>query len=241
MSTDSHATFVDPDSVAQWAKGMLLATLALAVVAVYSGLLQVDLISRAASAGISNADAAANDARQQLVGVLQVGAFVGTGMVFLAWFRRVHANLGSLGGRELKYTPGWAVGGFLVPFLNLVRPLQVMREVWHGSDPSGLERDIAAGGPLARNQLRSPALVGWWWALFVLSSFLGWLSTRMMPATPPTIGDLQAVSDVLVLSDVLNVLGAVVTIRLIGRITSWQIDRAARKRLLIAHGVVDVA
>src|SRR5262245_16484676 len=131
---------------ARWTRALLLATLLLSVAESFSGLLQLGLLSRAAGAGISQAEAAANDARQQVVGVLQVVVFLATGVAFLAWFHRAHKNLMALGGRDFKYTPGWAVGGFLVPFLNLVRPLQVMREVWHGSVTTGLERDTGSSG-----------------------------------------------------------------------------------------------
>ena len=151
-------------------------------------------------------------------------------MAFLIWFHRVHKNLPALGGRELKYTPGWAVGGFFVPFLNLVRPLQVMREVWHGSDPSGLERDVASGGPSIRNRLGTPSLVGWWWALFLVSAFLGNIMMRMAFPQNQTLEQLQALSALLVFCDVLNVPAVLVTVRLVGRITGWQGERSDRIR-----------
>ncbi len=226
MTAQSVVPFSSPDGAGRWAKGLLIATLALSVVAAVSGLLQIELLSRAASAGISNAEAAANDSRQQLIGVLQILVFLGTAVAFLIWLHRTHKNLPALGGRELKYTPGWAVGGFFVPFLNLVRPLQVMREVWHGSDPAGFERDVGAGGPAIRNQLGTPSLVGWWWALFLFSSFLGNITARMASASNQTLAQLQALSALLVFSDLLDVPSALVAIRLIGRVTSWQSERA---------------
>jgi uncharacterized protein DUF4328 len=76
-----------------------------------SGIVQIELLSRAASGGISEAETAANDSRQQLIGVLQFVLNLGTLVAFLMWFHRVHKNLPGLGGRELKYTPGWSVGG----------------------------------------------------------------------------------------------------------------------------------
>lgn len=230
MNTQSVIPFVPADGAALWTKGLLLGTLVLSVVGVISGLLEIDLLSRAASGGISDAEAAANDARQQLIGVLQLLVYFATAVAFLAWFHRVHKNLPCLGGRGLKYSPGWAVGGFFVPFLNLVRPLQVMREVWHGSDPSGLERDTASSGPSIRNQLGTPALMGWWWALFLIANFLGNIIIRMSFSENQTLDELQTLSGVLVFSDILDVPAVLVAVRLVGRITDWQARRADRIR-----------
>ncbi len=225
VNTQGVMAFTAADSAARWTKGLLLATLVLSVIGIVSGLLQIELLSRAAAGGISDAEAASNDSRQQLIGVLQVLVSIGTAVAFLSWFHRVHRNLPSLGGRELKYTPGWAVGGFFVPFLNLVRPLQVMREVWHGSDPSGIARDMAPSGASIRNQLGTPALVGWWWALFLISAFLGNITMRMGLAQNQTLDQLQALSALLVFSDLVDVPAVLVAIKLVGRITGWQAQR----------------
>ncbi|MGH8545883.1 MAG: DUF4328 domain-containing protein [Gammaproteobacteria bacterium] len=230
MNTQSVLSFAPSDGLARWTKGLLVATLMLSAVGIISGLLEVELLSRAASGDISDSEVAANDARQGLIGVLQVLVFLGTAVAFLAWFHRVHKNLLALRGRELKYTPGWAVGGFFLPFLNLVRPLQVMREVWHGSDPSGLERDTESAGPSIRNELGTPALVGWWWALFLISTLLGNIIMRASFSEDLTLADLQALSGALVFADILNILGAVVAVRLVGRITGRQAQRAERIR-----------
>ncbi|MFC1995866.1 DUF4328 domain-containing protein [Chloroflexota bacterium] len=45
--------------------------------------------------------------------------FVITAVLFYMWIHRAHRNLPSLGVSGLKYSPGWAVGGFFIPILNL--------------------------------------------------------------------------------------------------------------------------
>ena len=47
--------------------------------------------------------------------------------------------LRAMGLRRLRWGRHWVVSGFLVPGLNLVRPYQVMREVWQGSHPDNLD------------------------------------------------------------------------------------------------------
>lgn len=105
-----------------------------------------------------------------------------------------------------------------------------MSEVWHGSNPEGLERDESAEGPSLRNRLGTPPLVGWWWALFLGPNLIGDLATREMLAPSPTLGQLQFGSGLFVLSDALHIPGALVAIHVIARITGWQAERNGRVR-----------
>jgi hypothetical protein len=226
----ARTSFTPADNPAGWTKGLLVATLGMSIAGIISGVLQIELLARAATGAVSIAEAAASDSRQQVIGTLQFLLFLPTCIAFLVWFHRVHKNLPSLGARQLKYTPGWAVGGFFVPFLNLIRPLQVMREVWHRSDPSGLERGRTPSGPSIRNRLATPALIGWWWALFLWSSGVSNVVARMGFAHNQTLDQLRVYSGLLVFFDVVEVPSAIVTIRLVGRITAWQAERRHRMR-----------
>ncbi len=225
---EDRSVVVSVNGRARWVKVLLLATLVISLVGIFSGLLQLGLLEQAENGDISEAQAAANDARQQLIGIVQVVLYLATGVTFLAWFHRVHKNLSGLGSRELKYSPGWAIGGFFVPFLNLVRPLQVMREAWHASDPAGLERDMGSSGSTVRNQLGTPTLVGWWWAFFLISGFLGNTVMRMSFTENPTIAQLRALTSFMIISDLWDVPLALLAIGLVSRITSWQDQRLAR-------------
>jgi hypothetical protein len=54
------------------------------------------------------------------------------------WIYRAHANLHDAGVEELHYSPGWSVGSFFVPLVNLVVPFRAMRELHnrsHGEKP----------------------------------------------------------------------------------------------------------
>lgn len=89
------------------------------------------------------------------------------GVVLVAWMRRAYANLPALAVGDLRFAPGWVVWGWLVPGLNLVRPKQLMDDVWRASDPreqpfSGRWRD-AAGSTWCQI---------WWWGL-LLGAALG--------------------------------------------------------------------
>jgi hypothetical protein len=83
-------------------------------------------------------------------------------VVFIIWFHRAATNNEVLGRREPRYSPGWAIGSWFIPFANFVIPVLIAQDLWRGSDPTAVsERDGRRG--------KGSALVGWWWALFLIS------------------------------------------------------------------------
>jgi hypothetical protein len=221
------AMFSPASGAARWTRGLLMATMVLAVAGVASGVFQISF-PPGSGEGSPEGQIDVGEAVQALIGLLQVLAFLGTGAAFLTWFYRASKNLPALGSVRLAYTPGWAVGGFFVPFLNLVRPLQVMREVWHCSDPSGLERDAALDAFSTRNRLGTPPLVGWWWACFLLSNIVGNAAARIQFSSKPSPDLIQVAGVLSVVSDLLDIPAALLAIRLVGRIASWQVERNSR-------------
>lgn len=83
------------------------------------------------------------------------------------WIYRAHANLRER-GIEMETSPGWAVGWFFVPIMNLFKPFQNMRELWAESH---LESD-AYGDP-------APGDIGAWWACWIVGNIVSYVSVRM--------------------------------------------------------------
>ncbi|HSA94795.1 MAG TPA: DUF4328 domain-containing protein [Acidobacteriota bacterium] len=232
----STAPFATPEARGKWAKGLLIATLAMATLAAVSGVLQIDLLSRIARGfGYTMDEAFRNDSRQQVLGILQLLLVIATTVIFLMWFHRVYKNLPSLGQRRPTFTPGWAVGFFFVPFLNLVRPFQAMREAWHGSDPGRLEPDVPSDGSEKRDRPATPPLVGWWWGLCLISGVVSNIVGRIYfyASKNGTLAEAQTASVLMVVSDLLSIPGALVTIRLVGRLTRRQAEKV---RLISERG-----
>jgi hypothetical protein len=107
-----------------------------------------------------------------LWGLLYVGMFIAATVLVCMWMYRAHANLTALGTQDLDYTSGWAAGAWFVPFLNLVRPFRIMKEIWKGSDMSYM-------GSTAWKVAPSPSIIGWWWAVWLISNFASNVSMRM--------------------------------------------------------------
>ncbi len=91
-------------------------------------------------------------------------AWIVTPIAFLSWFYRAYKNL-HLAGMYTFFTPGWAIGSFFVPFINLVRPYRIMQEVWFGTQELTKDSISKSGW----NENKPSSLVKWWWGLVLLS------------------------------------------------------------------------
>jgi hypothetical protein len=102
-----------------------------------------------------------------LSALLRIGALIFTIIFFLIWEYRAYSNLSPLKARNLEHSPGWAVGWWFIPFANLVKPFQVMKEIWVESDPDYSE-DL---GFLSSNS-SAPAIFGFWWGLWIVGNIV---------------------------------------------------------------------
>ena len=124
--------------------------------------------------------------------------FVVTVVAFLLWLHRCYENLAALGERGLRFTPGWAVGWWFIPFANLVRPYQVMRELWRRVAPAGI----------------GLALLQVWWAVWLLANFFDGLVSR-------TGGNAETA-----FSNLGDIAAAVLAVLVVVRISGWQEKKA---------------
>lgn len=100
---------------------------------------------------------------------LAIPLTVATAIAFLLWLYRVCENLRSYRGTTLALTPGEAVGSFFIPFINLVRPYEVLRDVWTAS--SSANTASSASDPSGTS---GRWLVLLWWILFVARGISAW-------------------------------------------------------------------
>lgn len=157
----------------KWVRGILYLELAVSVVAVVSGFLEYELLS-AYGAGTyeSEADAVAageaNDKRQRIVGIAQIAIAITSGILILTWIYRANAEARRRGASGMKFTPGWSVGWYFIPFANLWKPYQAMREIW-----------LASANPRNWEYQERPTILAWWWFLWIFSNMLSNASLRL--------------------------------------------------------------
>jgi hypothetical protein len=110
---------------------------------------------------------------------LYLAAFV----AFLCWVHRSISNLASLGS-PIAVSPSAAVWSFIIPFLNLVRPHQVMARIWTESQPTVANEDGYS--------LKQPTTIvtSWWTLVIITAVFTGFIEPRC--SHPRSYADLQA-------------------------------------------------
>ena len=106
-----------------------------------------------------------------LVGLLGMLVYMTTVVFFLVWLYRAANNVRAFDPScRTDYSPGWAVGSFFVPFVNLLVPFRAVKEVWQKSAPPDAAM-LAEPSP--------PASFSLWWVFWLLSCFATNISFRL--------------------------------------------------------------
>ena len=79
-------------------------------------------------------------------------AFLASTIPILIWVYRAHNNLKREGVEGLKFSPGWAVGSYFVPIMNLFVPFQAMRALYNRSH----------GEPEELQDATADSVSSWW-------------------------------------------------------------------------------
>lgn len=128
------------------------------------------------------------------------------------WIYRTNANAHLLSD-DLTITPGWAVGWYFVPFANLVKPYQGMKEAWFSSH--------SAGGLQGEAET---AMLPWWWGLWLATNILGNISLQISLRLDGIDGSpSQGVLLVDLLAAALNVPLCLILVRLMRRLARVQV------------------
>jgi len=112
----------------------------------------------------------------------------------------------------VRHSPGWAVGSFLVPFINWVRPYRIMKETWERYAPDSLTH--------------RHGLLSLWWGAWLISNLLGQVAWRMGDGTD--ISSLIQLTNVQIVSSLVNIVSAVLAMAVVAKQTQFQVDRVER-------------
>lgn len=126
-------------------------------------------------------------------------------VIFCCWIYRANSNARCLGADDMKYTPGWSVGWFFIPIMNVFKPFMVMKEIWQASTPNIKE---------SWQVQTVSALVPAWWALWLLSQFTGQAATRMS-FNASSFDQLSNASTVMLVSDIIDIPLSIVILMII--------------------------
>ena len=213
--------FRSPTMLGNGVRGVLVAfiLLTLAVLGVMSHGLQ--LLQQGIDGGITAGlqDKLASDGRLQLnlfrlQLVLMAACYIWAG----CWVHRVACNVRALGARGLDDSPGWAVGWYAVPFMNLVRPLRAMTQIWLGSH-----------APTRWQKLSTPRLLGAWWGFWIAGNLSYWFVTQYLKPEH-TFEGLHTQQQLLLCGQALNLAAASLFLLVVWRLTRMQMEQHERQQ-----------
>jgi len=162
-----------------------------------------------------------SDDLQSLAATLELVALIACAILFIVWFAPAYRNLRVLGVPDLRFGPGWAIGAWFVPVLNLWRPKQIANDIWRGSDP---EAPASLAGEL---QLRPVApLVTGWWAAWIVSGVIGTVFAVVWADSD--LESLRSAATWEIVAELVGILAAGLAMALVRRVTSMQAARHAR-------------
>lgn len=202
----------DPRGLTRFLIGATWVVLGLEVASVLSNFAELQLLR----GHFTPQQAAANDERQGIVALFYLVGFIVWGITYLRWLHRTNVNCRGFGTNDMRFTPAWSVAWHFIPFMNLVRPFQVKREIWLSAHHPGNDRWML--------QQASP-LIGIWWALWLLSGSLGTASFRLSMRAE-TLDQIQVATSVSLAASLVGIPLCLVFIVLIKSIS------AAHERLV---------
>lgn len=138
----------------------LVLLVAVTLAALISDSMQLNMLEDIETITVEAAEA--NDRRVNIVDWTQIVIILISWILVLVWKYRTNKNCHGFGAKDMRFTPGWAVGWHFVPVMNFFRPYQVMQEIWKVSTD-----------PMTWKTQRGSALIKWWWFFFLISTVFG--------------------------------------------------------------------
>ncbi|WKL44786.1 DUF4328 domain-containing protein [Flavobacterium sp. ZE23DGlu08] len=187
---------------------LLWTVLTVEIISLLSDYLQYDLLETVANGGQITTEAATdNDLRQKIIGLIYLTVYVISGITFIRWFRRAYYNL-HIKAESLSFTEGWAAGCWFVPIISLYRPNQIMKELYLETQSLLSKKDENYAQNLTTH------FIGWWWALWIISSFLGQFIFRYSMKAE-TLEELTTTTIASIVASIIGIPLAIITVKVI--------------------------
>ncbi len=167
-------------------------------------------------AGISETAGNAYSASGVLAGI-QFVLLIGAGVSFIALLWRMVRNGAILTPGKAKRKTHWAITGWFVPFLNLVRPYDMVKQAWATTPVRG-------GGPIFEEP---PSYFKAWWWFFIASGFADRIVARLQINGTTTMRQLSNEAIWTLVAQTLTVNAGIACILVLRALTTRQ-DSAIR-------------
>lgn len=132
-------------------------------------------------------------------------------VLYSKWKYRSYSNLRSFDDQPLEMSPGWAVGFYFVPLMNLVKPYRAMKEIYNISG----RKPVRTGTPL----------LGFWWGAWLFMNFFDNASNRVS-AGVDTIEGLELAIGFDIVSSFFTIVATLLVISVVRAVDARQHDTA---------------
>jgi hypothetical protein len=137
---------------------------------------------------------------------------------FSIWIHRAYKNLISFGVKGLQYSPGWAVGYFYMPILNIVYPPKVAHEIWNASDPLNLTGEVKNWVEVGKSKI-----VSTWWLFVLLTGIINNSSNILFNKRENN--NPMIITGIVIISEITWIIAGVFAILLITQINKRQKEK----------------
>lgn len=171
----------------------------------------------------------------------ELGMLLITGVLFLRWLAKMVGVVRDLQvSPHVPWTPSQAVWGFFIPFVNLARPYQVLRDLHDGLAPKGVPEPAprprldGTSGYRKVEMVKVPAparlphaSIGVWWALYLIG---GAVQRGANSSASTSIEALMNGRRLSIVADVIEIGSAMLAVRMVQAITARLAERQRRLR-----------
>ncbi len=138
-------------------------------------------------------------------------------VTFTMFIHHASSNLQHLRIVGQKFTPGWSVGWFFVPFMNLYKPTRIVRELSTASGSTDTKNPRAWQNAKSQEGM----FISSWWTLVIFAILFGPRGISLFVGRA-NIEDWAAAGRLLVWSDLFQVLPLVLTVIVVFRLQRAQ-------------------
>lgn len=175
----------------------------------------------------------------------QAGIGLVTAILFLRWVHRLVSLTASLGGGPLRWSPAQSVWAFIIPFVSLFRPYQVLTLIQTQLGPDDIEppapqvnvdsdaptdyRTVAFSTPPAAKPLPR-SLLGFWWGSFMSGAIVSRIANSVIGRAPTDIDTVVDAYHFEMFADAIWIVAAVLAISVVRSLTARLEERFRRIR-----------
>lgn len=150
------------------------------------------------------------------LGILQFMCIVTIIILFIMWFRRAYGNLIRL-EVNMDYTENGAVWGYFIPFVNWVRPIKTMREIYVKTQRAIKQYDSAL--VLDKNT----TFIAIWWIIYIANGVVGNFASKAMNRAT-TIDEFVDANNIYIVSDLIDILSIALAVVVVQKISKLELS-----------------